>query len=63
MSKFVIKFDSLKGYIVPLLDRAQEISAHITPSGLYEYTVLRLCNAPATFQLLKGCADYLDKSF
>lgn len=68
--KFVSKFD-LKGYWqVPLSVRARHISAFITPTGLYEYTVMSfgLRNAPATFQRLmnmvvsglEGCAVYLD---
>ena len=70
-AKFVSKFDLLKGYWqVPLTRRAQEISAFITPSGLYSYKVMPfgLRNAPATFQRLMnrvvgdlaGCAVYLD---
>ena len=70
-AKFVSKFDLLKGYWqVPLSARAREISAFITPAGLYEYTVMSfgLRNAPATFQRmmnmvvfgLEGCAVYLD---
>ena len=70
-AKFVSKFDLLKGYWqVPLSKRAQEISAFVTPFGLYEYTVMSfgLRNAPATFQRLMnlvtaglvGCAVYLD---
>ena len=70
-AKFASKFDLLKGYWqVPLSKRAQEISAIITPSGLYSYKVmpLGLKNAPATFQHLmncvvsglKGCSIYLD---
>lgn len=68
---FVSKFDLLKGYYqVPLTPRAQEISAFITPSGLYSYNVMSfgLRNAPSTFQRLmnrvvaglEGCAVYLD---
>ncbi|XP_053294792.1 uncharacterized protein LOC128455141 [Pleuronectes platessa] len=68
---FVSKFDLLKGYWqVPLTKRARDISAFITPSGLYSYTVMPfgLRNAPATFQRLMnrvvsgltGCAVYLD---
>lgn len=70
-AQFVSKFDLLKGYWqVPLTDRAREISAFITPSGLFSYTVMSfgLRNAPATFQRLMnmvvsrldGCAVYLD---
>lgn len=70
-AKFVSKFDLLKGYWqVPLSARAREISAFVTPFGLFEYTVMSfgLRNAPATFQRLmnkvisglEGCAVYLD---
>lgn len=70
-ARFVSKFDLLKGYYqVPLSSRAQEVSAFITPSGLYSYSVMSfgLRNAPATFQRLmnrvvsglQGCAVYLD---
>ncbi|KAL1251972.1 hypothetical protein QQF64_019768 [Cirrhinus molitorella] len=70
-AKYVSKFDLLKGYWqVPLTPRAQEITAFITSSGLYSYSVMSfgLRNAPATFQRLmngivsglEGCAVYLD---
>jgi len=70
-AKFVSKLDLLKGYWqVPLTPRAKEISAFITPSGLYSYNIMSfgLRNAPATFQRLmnqvvaglEGCAVYLD---
>ena len=70
-AKFVSKFDLLKGYWqVPLSERAREIAAFVTPSGLYSYTVMPfgLKNAPATFQRLmnrvvcglEGCSVYLD---
>ena len=52
-SNFLTKIDLVKGYwCVPLSDRAREISAFVTPSGLYEYKVLPfgMKNAPATFQ-------------
>lgn len=52
-AKFLTKIDLLKGYwCVPLTERAREISAFVTPSGLYEYNVLPfgMKNAPATFQ-------------
>ena len=45
----------LKGYWqVPLSERAKEISAFTTPSGLYRYKVLSfgLRNAPPTYQRL-----------
>ena len=70
-AQFVSKFDLLKGYWqVPLSARAQEISAFVTPDGLYQYTVMPfgMRNAPATFQHminsvvsgLEGCAAYID---
>lgn len=52
-AKFLTKVDLLKGYwCVPLTDRGREISAFVTPSGLYEYDVLPfgMKNSPATFQ-------------
>jgi len=40
-AKYVSKFDLLKGYWqVPLLERAREIAAFITPAGLYAYKVM-----------------------
>ena len=70
-AQFVSKFDLLKGYSqVPLSQRAREISAFISPFGLFSYSVMSfgLRNAPATFQRLMnmvvsgldGCAVYLD---
>ncbi|KAM8771398.1 retrovirus-related Pol polyprotein from transposon 297 [Acanthopagrus schlegelii] len=70
-AKYVSKFDLLKGYWqVPLSEKAREIAAFITPTGLYSYTVMPfgLRNAPATFQRLmnmvvgdlEGCSVYLD---
>ena len=70
-AKYVSKFNLLKGYWqVPLSKRARELSAFITPTGLYSYNVMPfgLRNAPATFQRLmtkvlgdmEGCALYLD---
>ena len=61
----------LKGYWqVPLTQRAREISAFVTPSGLYQYKVLPfgMKNAPATFQRMvkklvrdiDGCEGYID---
>ena len=42
-SKFVSKFDLLKGYWqVPLTDRAKEISAFCTPDALFQYASCRL---------------------
>ena len=52
-AKFIRMFDLLKGYWqVRLNQRAREISAFVTPSGLYQYKVMPfgMKNAPATFQ-------------
>ena len=70
-SKFVSKLDLLKGYWqVPLTERAVEISAFVTPDGLYEYKVMPfgMKNSSATFQRLmnrvifdlEGCDVYID---
>lgn len=70
-AKFVSKFDLLKGFWqIPMTTRAREVSAFITPTGLYSYTVMAfgLRNSAATFQRLMnrvvgdmaGCAVYLD---
>ena len=40
-SKYVTKMDLLKGYWqVPLTDRAKQLSAFVTPDGLYQYRVM-----------------------
>ena len=52
-SKYITKFDPLKGFWqIPLTERAKEISAFVTPDGLYQYKVLPfgMKNSPATFQ-------------
>lgn len=70
-ARFVSKFDLPKGYWQVLLSsRAREISAFITPSGLFSYTVMSHTQrmTHATFQCLmnrvisglEGCAVYLD---
>ena len=42
-AKYVTKFDLLKGFWqIPLTDRAKEISAFVTPDGLYQYKVCHL---------------------
>ena len=54
-SKYVTKFDLLKGFWqIPLTDRAKEISAFVTPDGLFQYKVMPfgMKNSPATFQRL-----------
>ena len=71
IAKFFSMFDMLKGYWqVPLTQRAREISAFVTPSGLYQYKVMPfgMKNAPATFQRMvnklvrdiDGCEGYID---
>ncbi|XP_066971749.1 uncharacterized protein [Macrobrachium rosenbergii] len=70
-AKFITKLDLLKGYWqVPLSDRAREISAFVTPFGLYECKVMPfgMKNAACTFQRLmnrvicglKGTEIYID---
>ena len=40
-AKYVTKFYLLKGFWqVPLKDRAKEISAFVTPQGMYQYKVM-----------------------
>lgn len=70
-ARYVTKFDLLKGFWqVPLTERAKEISAFVTPDGLYQYKVMPfgMKNSPATFQRLinkviaglHGCEAYID---
>ena len=70
-SKIVSKFDLLKGFWqVPLTERAKEVSAFVTPDGLFQYKVMPfgMKNSPATFQRLinqvvsglPGCDAYID---
>lgn len=70
-AKYVSKLDLLKGYWqVPLSERAKEISAFVTPDGLWSYSVMAfgMKNAPSTFQRLvnkvlaglPNCEAYLD---
>ncbi|CAB4033082.1 Transposon Ty3-I Gag-Pol poly [Paramuricea clavata] len=70
-AKYVSKFDLLKGFWqIPLSERAKEVSAFVTPRGLYQYKVMPfgMRNAPATFQRLinqiisqiDGCEGYID---
>ena len=52
-SKYVTKMDLLKGYWqVSLTERAKQLSAFVTPDGLYQYQVMPfdMKSAPATFQ-------------
>ena len=54
-TKFVSKFDLLKGYWqVPLTEHAKRVSAFVTLKGLYQYKIMPfgMKNAPATFQRL-----------
>lgn len=68
---FISTIDLLKGYYqIPLTPCVKEVSAFVTPFGLYQYKVLSfgLSNAPATFQRminfiiqdLEGTAAYMD---
>ena len=70
-AKYVTKIDILKGfYQVPFTERAKELSAFVTPSGLYQYKVMDfgMKNSPATFRRLinsvtsgiDGCDAYID---
>lgn len=70
-SKFISKFDLLKGYYqVPLTKQAKKISAFTTCDGLWQYKVMPfgMRNAAATFQRLankvvdglEGCTVYVD---
>lgn len=70
-TKCITTIDLMKGYYqIPLTEKAKEISAFITPFGLFQYKVLPfgLTNAPSTFQRvinhvirgLEGTAAYLD---
>jgi hypothetical protein len=70
-AKVVSKFDLLKGFWqVPLSERAKEVSAFVTPDGLFQYKVMPfgMKNSPATFQRimnqvvsgLEGCETYID---
>lgn len=52
-AKYISKFNLLKGYWqVPLTERAERVSAFVTPDGLYQYCVMPfgMKNATATFQ-------------
>ena len=54
-AKYVTKFDLLKGFWqIPLTNRAKEISAFVTPDGMYQYKIMPfgMKNSPATFQRL-----------
>ena len=70
-AKYVTKFDLLKGFWqIPMTDRAKELSAFVTPDGLYQYKIMPfgMKNSPATFQRLvnslisslDGCKAYID---
>ena len=70
-STFATKIDLQKGYYqIGLTERAKQISAFITPFGLFHYLVMPfgMVNAPATFQRvmnytiqdLEGVYAYLD---
>ena len=66
-TKYITKFDLLKGFSqIPLTERAKEISAFVTPDGLYHYKVMPfgMKNSPATFHRLintiEHCKAYID---
>ena len=70
-AKIISKYDLLKGFWqVPLTERAKQISAFVTPDGLFQYKVMPfgMKNSPATFQRLinqvtsglSGCDAYID---
>lgn len=70
-AQFVTKIDLQKGYYqVALTEASKDISAFVTPDGLFQYTCMPfgLSNAPATFQRvmnfvirqLEGTFVYLD---
>ena len=54
-AKYVTKFNLLKGFWqIPLTDNAKEVSAFVTPDGLFRYNVMPfgMKNSLATFQRL-----------
>ena len=54
-ARYVTRCDLLKGFWqVPLTDRAKEISAFVTPDGLYQYKFMPfgMKHSPASFQRL-----------
>lgn len=60
-AKYVSKFDLMKGFWqVPLTPRAVEVSAFVTPDGLYSYRVMPfgMKNSGATFQRLMNSIIY-----
>ena len=62
-ASYITKLDLLKGYwCVPLTARAKEISAFVTPDGLYQYRVMPfgMKNSQATFQrMMNHCMQEL----
>jgi hypothetical protein len=70
-STFVTKIDLLSGYWqIPLTEKAKQISAFVTPDGLYQYRRMPfgLKNAPSSFQRMmngitrkvENCDSYID---
>ena len=67
-TKYGTKVDLLKGFMqIPLTNRVKEMSAFVTPDGLFQYKVMPFGtkNSPATFQCLfslynlDGCKAYV----
>ena len=70
-AQYVTKLDLLKGYWqIPLTSQAKELSAFVTPDGVFQYRVMPfgMKNSPVTFQRMinqligriDGCEAYID---
>ena len=59
-SKYITKFDLLKGFWqIPLTERAKEISAFVTPDGLYHYKVMPFGMKDARSEFCHGTLTFL----